>query len=283
MNYRDYISNPSRPCAVVVHRGFWEGAPENSLLAIARAIAAGHDIVEIDVRRTVDGEFVLLHDDTLERMAGSKKRPESMTLKEVTKLRLRDRDGGEANVLTRERVPSLNEVFELTRDRIFIHLDVKHREVIPEVLTLAQAIGVDQQVDFWADLQTPRDLAWIREVVGPHGVLFMPKTHLNAADAATQLDLVFDLAPAVCELVYDTLGDITAVSDRFAAAGIALWCNTLDGVACGGFTDTAARDNPDDIWGRLIDAGVSVIQTDHADLLRAFATDRAGGSLMAAS
>ncbi|RUV50585.1 glycerophosphodiester phosphodiesterase family protein, partial [Mesorhizobium sp. M5C.F.Ca.IN.020.14.1.1] len=184
MNYRDYISNPSRPCAVVVHRGIWEAAPENSLLAIERAISAGHDVVEIDVRRTVDGEFVLLHDDTLERMAGVKKRPEAMTLKEVTKLRLRDRDGGEANVLTREKVPSLNEVFELTRDRIFIHLDVKHREVIPEVLTRAQAMGIDQQVDFWAELQTPRDLAWIREVVGPHGVLFMPKTRLNAPDAA---------------------------------------------------------------------------------------------------
>jgi glycerophosphoryl diester phosphodiesterase len=144
MNYRDFISNPSRPCAVVVHRGIWEAAPENSLLAIERAIDAGHQVVEIDVRRTVDGEA-------------------------VNRLRLRNRDGGRANMLTQEKVPTLDEVFELTRDRIFIHLDVKRKEIIPEVLARAQALGVDQQVDFWSDLQTRKDLAWIREAVKPHG------------------------------------------------------------------------------------------------------------------
>lgn len=275
MNYRDYISDPQRSCAVVVHRGIWEAAPENSLLAIERAIVAGHRVVEIDVRRTADGALVLLHDSTLERMAGLKQLPEELPLHQVAGLKLRNRDGGDANMLTEEKLPTLNEVFELTRDRIFTHLDVKRREIIPEVLALAQAMGVDQQVDFWSDLQTPHDLAWIRDVIEPHGVLFMPKTRLNAPDAAAQLDLVFDLSPAVCELRHDTLGDITAVRERFAAAGIALWCNTLDGVACGGFTDMAALETPEEIWGTLIDAGVSVIQTDHANLLQAFIANRA--------
>jgi glycerophosphoryl diester phosphodiesterase len=108
------------------------------------------------------------------------------------------------------------------------------------------------------------------------GVLFMPKTRLNAADTAAQLDLVFDLSPAVCEIIYDTIDDITAVSKRFADAGIALWVNTLDGVACGGFTDTAALERPEEIWGSLIDAGISAIQTDFAGLLKAFIANRLG-------
>lgn len=68
-SYVDYIGASDRTCAIVAHRGVWHAAPENSLLAIERAISAGCDVVEIAVRRSADGEFFLLHDDTLERMA----------------------------------------------------------------------------------------------------------------------------------------------------------------------------------------------------------------------
>src|SRR5262245_10346880 len=48
---------------VVAHRGVCgPGAPENSLAAVAAAIAAGADAVEVDVHRTADGVFVLAHD-----------------------------------------------------------------------------------------------------------------------------------------------------------------------------------------------------------------------------
>ncbi|WP_246705520.1 glycerophosphodiester phosphodiesterase [Rhizobium sp. P40RR-XXII] len=56
MDYADYIADPSRDCAIVVHRGIWRAAPENSLLAIERAMSAGYDAVEIDVRCSSDGE-----------------------------------------------------------------------------------------------------------------------------------------------------------------------------------------------------------------------------------
>ena len=39
---------------------------ENTLPSIRAAIAAGADIVEVDVRETADGEFVLFHDFGLE-------------------------------------------------------------------------------------------------------------------------------------------------------------------------------------------------------------------------
>lgn len=51
---------------VVAHRGNWSIAPENSLAAIDSAIQMKVDIVEIDIRKTKDGELVLMHDDTVE-------------------------------------------------------------------------------------------------------------------------------------------------------------------------------------------------------------------------
>ena len=53
---------------------------------------------------------------------------------------------------------------------------------------------------------------------------------------------------------------------RFRSAGISLWVNTLDPVSHGGFTDSAALGDPDAVWGRLIEAGVSVIQIDERAL-----------------
>ncbi len=53
------------------HRGLWRAldAPENSLAAFERACGAGYGI-ELDVRLSADGEAVVFHDDTLERMTG---------------------------------------------------------------------------------------------------------------------------------------------------------------------------------------------------------------------
>lgn len=275
MTYLDHIAYPRRSCAIVAHRGAWHGAPENSLLAIERAIAAGCEVVEIDIRRSADGAFFLLHDDTLARMAGIDRVPETMTLAELTALTLRDRDGGETNAMTGERLPSLASVFELTRDRIFIDLDIKHVEMLPEVVACAEAMGVADQVDFKADLKTATDLAWISQSVVPHGVPFMAKTNLGAPDAAEQERLLFELRPFMCEVSFSDVEQLAQRKAAFRDAGIALWVNTLDSVCCAGFSDTAALADPEAIWGRLIDAGVSALQTDEPDALRAFLSRRA--------
>jgi len=274
VNYREFIADRTRDCAVVAHRGIWRNAPENSLTAIQRAIVAGYDVVEIDIRRSADGGLFLLHDDTLERMAGLDQRPETLASSDLAVLRLRDRDGGERNAFTLERLPSLAEVFELTRGRIFLHLDVKDREVIPDVIALAKAMGVEHEVDFWAALKTEKDLNWIRKTILPHDALFLAKTRLNVPGAATQLALLHDLSPAVCEIYFDRLEELTAVKDLTRNTGMALWVNTLDSVACAGFTDTAALADPDAVWGRLIDAGISVIQTDEAAALKSYLAAR---------
>lgn len=274
MRYTDYIADPARDCAIVVHRGVWRAAPENSLLSIERAISAGYDVVEIDVRRSSDGEFFLLHDDTLERMTGLSEEPEELTLRQLSSLTLRDRDGGVANPMTAERLPGLKDVFDLTRDRIFVHLDVKHSHMIPDVIACARAMGVDQQVDFWGNLKTADDLAWIRANISPQTVPFIAKTRLDAPDADSQLDLLFQLNPFLCEIYFDRLEEVAERKALFQKAGIALWVNTLDAVSCAGFTDSAALRHAEAIWGRLIDAGISAIQTDEPEALRAYLKTR---------
>jgi len=56
--------------AVVGHRGAMALAPENSAASFRLAEAAGVDEIELDVRITADGVPIVLHDPTLERLAG---------------------------------------------------------------------------------------------------------------------------------------------------------------------------------------------------------------------
>ncbi len=53
----------------IAHRGLWRPGlrPENSLAAFEAACAAGYGI-ELDARLTADGEVVVFHDDSLERL-----------------------------------------------------------------------------------------------------------------------------------------------------------------------------------------------------------------------
>lgn len=274
MNYKHFMANPDRDCAIIAHRGIWRDAPENSISAIEAAIAGGHDVVEIDVRRSTDGELFLCHDDTLKRMTGCNAAVEELAASELATLHLRNRDGGIENPLTDQKLARLSEVFNVTRGRIFIHLDVKYRSLIPEVIAAAQRAGVEQQVDFWSALRDEEDYAWIDSNIMAHGVPFIAKTRLNVPDAALQLELVLRLRPLICEIYFDSIDQLAAHADRFAEAGISLWVNTLDGVSCAGLTDTAALEDPDAVWGQLLDAGVSAIQTDHAAALKAFLASR---------
>jgi glycerophosphoryl diester phosphodiesterase len=51
----------------IAHRGYSAVAPENTLPAFAAAVRAGATQVEFDVRTTVDGVPVVIHDRTLDR------------------------------------------------------------------------------------------------------------------------------------------------------------------------------------------------------------------------
>jgi glycerophosphoryl diester phosphodiesterase len=52
----------------IAHRGDPIAERENTLPAFEAAVLAGADMVELDLRRTADGEIVVLHDATLSRL-----------------------------------------------------------------------------------------------------------------------------------------------------------------------------------------------------------------------
>ena len=73
---------------LAAHRGATLFAPENTLPAIEKALELGVEIVEMDVRHTADGHYVLMHDDTVDRTTDGGGPVSEMTLEEVRALRI---------------------------------------------------------------------------------------------------------------------------------------------------------------------------------------------------
>ena len=113
------INCDSSSVIVVAHRGDWRNFPENSLEAIDNAIKMGVDIVELDVKRTKDGELILMHDRTLDRTTTGKGLVSENTLSDIRKLNLRNG----CNIRTIHKVPTLEEALLHAKGKIMINLD----------------------------------------------------------------------------------------------------------------------------------------------------------------
>jgi glycerophosphoryl diester phosphodiesterase len=105
----------------IAHRGEPVGQRENTLGAFAAALGLGADWVEIDLRRTRDGEIVVLHDQTLERLWGVDASVGDLDWAEVARI-------GHGDV----RVPSLRQVLEAVPVPMMV--DFTRREVVPGAL-----------------------------------------------------------------------------------------------------------------------------------------------------
>lgn len=109
---------------VTSHRGYSHSVPENTLLAVDKAIAEQADYVEVDVRITKDGEMVLLHDANLKRTTGLNKNIWDMSFDEVRKL---DAGSWFGREFKGTQIPTLRELFELAKGQVKINMDLKYR------------------------------------------------------------------------------------------------------------------------------------------------------------
>ncbi len=79
-----YARSIVKPVAIA-HRGACGLYPENTVLAMEKALAYGADMIEFDLRLTRDGVPVLLHDRTIDRTSDGKGEPGEYTLDELRK------------------------------------------------------------------------------------------------------------------------------------------------------------------------------------------------------
>lgn len=88
---------------------------ENSMTAFKRAVDRGFGI-ELDVHVTADGEVVVFHDATLDRVTGASGKIKEKTLAELRELRLMG---------TEDTIPTFREVLELVDGKVPLLVELK--------------------------------------------------------------------------------------------------------------------------------------------------------------
>jgi glycerophosphoryl diester phosphodiesterase len=127
---------------VVAHRGAHEGIPENTVPAYVRAIELGADFVEIDARTTKDGQFVCIHNATIDGyVEGVKGRVKDMTLAEIKALDVGAKFGPQWKDA---RIPTVEEALDCCKGKIGIYMDVKDAP-LEKLVPMIKARGMERR------------------------------------------------------------------------------------------------------------------------------------------
>jgi len=146
---------------VLAHRGAHNGIPENTLAAYQKAIDLGCDFVEIDVRTTKDGQFVSMHNSTIDHYVDGKTgKVSEMTLAEIRSLDVGIRLGEQWKGT---QVPTFEEILQLCKGKIGIYLDLKDAP-IPALVGLIRKYGMERDIIWYISASRMKELSQLNEI-----------------------------------------------------------------------------------------------------------------------
>lgn len=122
---------------LISHRGMVELAPENTLEAAEKSAENGFSYVEFDIRRTLDGVWVLMHDADIERTTTGEGEVSSLTYKQL--LAHTVDEGNCVEEYERITVPTLEQMLELCAEKNLtpvIEIKQNSTEYMSELLNL---------------------------------------------------------------------------------------------------------------------------------------------------
>lgn len=228
------------------HRGVSALMPENTLPAFSAALALGADEIEFDVRLTKDGQMIVSHDNTLERISNGRGHLKDFTLEELRRLNVGGKHGWTVPFCTPE------EVFALLANRIVFNIHLKEHGddglLIRKLVELVKRYDAFENVYFAA---SPSELEWMQRLAPeiPRTAIQLPGDQMGILDMAERYD---------CSRVQFWLGMFDgALIDSLHDRGIL--CNLY-------FADTAED------YRKYFDMGIDTLLTNRMDLAADYKT-----------
>jgi glycerophosphoryl diester phosphodiesterase len=108
---------------LIAHRGASNIAPENTMKAFRMAIDLNADGIEFDVRKSKDGELVIIHDNNVLRTTHRFGFINRMNLNKIKSL-----DAGEG-----ERIPTLSEMSSSVKGKVTLMCELKVHDITEKV------------------------------------------------------------------------------------------------------------------------------------------------------
>ncbi len=110
----------------VAHRGGSRLAPENTLAAFRNALTLPIDAVELDVQMSCDGQLIVFHDNTVERLTNGVGNILDLDFAALRSLNAAAHFAGDWPET--EQIPTLSEVLTLMKERARVYIEIKTSE-----------------------------------------------------------------------------------------------------------------------------------------------------------
>lgn len=132
---------------LTAHRQGHKGRGENSLWAFRQQLDRDTDVLEMDTRRTLDGAFILMHDEKVDHTTNGQGSVSKMRLAQVEELTLKGLE---------EPPPTLDQVLDLVGSQQMLMVDVKTGDV-SNVWQKVRSRHLEKSVIMQLDSQTEYD------------------------------------------------------------------------------------------------------------------------------
>lgn len=230
---------------VIAHRGDHTEAPENTLQAYQNAIRNGADYVEIDLRTTRDGQLVIMHDGTINRMTNGTGTVREHSLAELRSLVVADRNHPE---WPGSVIPTFAEVLQTCRKKIRIYLDFKDADVAQ---TLAELKKYRMEKSLIVYINAPQQFKDWRALAPQIPLMLSLPDSIKTPQALT--GFLNEYGPDILDGDHsDYTAEMVATAN---AKGVQVWPDIQ-----------SASEGPQD-WGPALEKGFTGLQTDHPRLL----------------
>ena len=239
----------------------------NTIPAFENALKHGCDIIEVDAVMSTDGDFFAFHDGKEKVILGVDTDIRTMSTNEIASFRCFNSDGTQIS----QKVERLDDILEQFKGRCLINIDRSWFYWEETIRCIERHHMPDQII-----LKSPVDHQLL-EALQAHQVEFM---YVPIISTPTQIEevLKYKLNLIGLELIFGDLANplIQPESMRsYHAKKLLTWVNTItlddDQVLSGMLDDfRAITVSEQDTWGRLIDMGFDILQTDWPMLLRKF-------------
>lgn len=275
---RERVLHPPKGTVIAVaHRACFAAEPENTPRAIEACWRLGVEVVENDVRSTKDGELVVVHDDTVDRVTDGWGYIDDLTYAQVAKLHMRESDGGRGAYVTEQPVPTLREYFRASKNRVMINLELKSSSSASWETLLAKSIAIAREEgvldhlllkipDIRAHGKTAKK--HILDSIGiPEGVALMPIIWESETPVAERLNYFEKFRPVGYEIPISNPGYIAQARRDPRVAGRPIMAIAVQPYWSGGLDDELSMHDPDAGWGQLVAMGANYVMTDRPEAL----------------
>ena len=225
---------------IAAHRALCGKVPENSTLGIQRCLEYGVDMIEIDVRRTLDGVFVVLHDEELVRTTDSIGKVASMKYEALKDIRLKDQSSS-----FDQTIPTLSEVLQMVDGRAMIFLD-KGANYFDDIKLLIEQNEAEKHC--YVFIASDYNHFLREHDIGRIQLLPLVTKTLNT-------DLLQNLRqPRAVLLSYEDIDQAAVAQARaLKSSGIKTYLSTTNPRYCGGLDDNFSVQDPYKGWLYLVD------------------------------